>query len=101
MPNVLGSKGRSLPEDYKAVIVGVADDVKAVQVIWLSHDRRMTSHRRSCCLPPGQTAPGVAITIFGLTRFRVFPAAKVEKAWPYAVRLAREIEGGVLGAVDD
>ncbi|TNC49619.1 hypothetical protein FHG66_10955 [Rubellimicrobium rubrum] len=77
---------------YCAVFVGTDTDTGALTVVWVLPDGRMLTMNRTHCLAPGRTAPGEAITTFGLTQFRRFSPRTAQDAWHYALRLARQIE---------
>ena len=75
----------------RAVIVGVHTETNTVERIWIHEDGGMMFGSFVSRPWAGRTAIGEAITLFGLTQIRQFPAADREAATAYARLLETEL----------
>ncbi len=90
MPRVLET--RLWQRDSQAVIVGIHLRTRTVARIWILNDggllfRCLTHYPRQ-----GRTAPGEALTTFGLVKFRRFSVPQCKKAIACATRLELALE---------
>ena len=75
----------------RAVIVGVHTETSSVEKIWLHETGNMMMGSFVDRPQAGRTPIGEAITLFGLTKIRQFPAAEFAQATTYARRLMIEL----------
>jgi hypothetical protein len=79
------------PIGYHAILVGIRSETQTVETVYLRNDGGMNAGGRVHFPGPDRTALGEAMTAFGLTTFRWFPASETGRAKAYAELLAVQL----------
>jgi hypothetical protein len=72
------------PIGYHAALVGIGSEAQTAETVYLQNDGGINAGGTVHYPGPDRTAPGEAMTAFGLTTFQWFPASETGRAKAYA-----------------